>query len=124
MTGRSFGAGNYAMSGRAYSPRLLFSWPNAEIGVMGGEQAAMVLSIVKEEQLRAAGQAINENEINALREGILKKYSEENSVYYGTSRLWDDGIIDPLDTRNILALAISAALNKKFDEPKNGVYRM
>ncbi len=124
MTGRSYGAGNYAMAGRAYSPRLLFSWPNAEIGVMGGEQAATVLSIVKEDQLRAAGKIINEEEIKALREGILKKYSEENSVYYGTSRLWDDGIIDPVDTRNILALAISASLNKKFDEPRNGVYRM
>jgi len=124
IAGRSYGAGNYAMSGRAYSPRLLFMWPNAEIGVMGGEQAATVLSIVKEEQLKATGQAVNEDEIKSLREGILKKYSEENSVYYSTSRLWDDGIIDPVDTRNILALAISASLNKKYSEPKHGVYRM
>ena len=99
-------------------------WPNAEIGVMGGEQAATVLSVVKEDQLKASGQKVSEEEIKSLKEGILKKYSEENSVYYSTSRLWDDGIIDPVDTRNILALAISASLNKKYSEPKHGVYRM
>jgi 3-methylcrotonyl-CoA carboxylase beta subunit len=124
MAGRSYGAGNYAMSGRAYSPRLLFMWPNAEIGVMGGEQAATVLSIVKEDQLKASGQAVKQEEIKSLRESILAKYAEENSVYYSTSRLWDDGIIDPVETRNVLALAISVSLNRKFEEPRNGVYRM
>jgi acetyl-CoA carboxylase carboxyltransferase component len=124
IMGNSYGAGNYAMSGRAYGPRLLFMWPNAKIGVMGGEQAATVLSIVKEDQMRASGQAIDKEGLKSMREEILKKYSLESSVYYSTSRLWDDGIIDPIDTRNILALAISASLNKKFPEPKTGVYRM
>lgn len=124
ITGRSYGAGNYAMSGRAFNPRLLFMWPNSEIGVMGGEQAANVLSTLKEEQYKSAGQAINEIEIKMMKTEILKKYSLENSVYYSTSRIWDDGIIDPADTRSVLALAISASLNKKYSDPKSGVYRM
>jgi acetyl-CoA carboxylase carboxyltransferase component len=122
--GGSFGAGNYAMAGRAYEPRLLFMWPNSKISVMGGEQAAGVLITVKEEQLRAKGKELSEAERDELRKTILGKYEEEGSAYYSTARLWDDGIIDPVDTRKILAMGISASLNKKWDETKYGVFRM
>jgi len=122
--GGSFGAGNYAMSGRAYDPRLLFMWPNSKISVMGGEQAARVLSTVKKEQLEATGNFITEEEIEKIENPILEKYEHEGSAYYSTSRLWDDGIIDPADTRRILALSISMSLNKKFGPRRKGVYRM
>lgn len=122
--GGSFGAGNYAMSGRAYDPRLLFMWPNSKISVMGGEQAADVLSSIKKEQLHAGGEELTDHEVNGIRRPILEKYEQEGSAYYSTSRLWDDGIIDPADTRRILALSISMSLNKKFDSPRSGVYRM
>jgi acetyl-CoA carboxylase carboxyltransferase component len=108
VTGGSFGAGNYGMAGRAYSPRQLWMWPNARISVMGGEQAATVLSMV--------GDA-DPDEIRA-------KYEEEGNPYYSTARLWDDGIIDPLDTRRVLALGISAALNAPIPESKFGIFRM
>jgi len=108
ITGGSFGAGNYAMCGRAYEPRQLWMWPNARISVMGGEQAATVLSIVG----------------NTDQEAIRAKYDEEGSPYYSTARLWDDGIIDPLDTRRVLALGISAALNAPVRETTFGVFRM
>ncbi|HEX3226535.1 MAG TPA: carboxyl transferase domain-containing protein [Gaiellaceae bacterium] len=108
VTGGSFGAGNYAMCGRAYEPRQLWMWPNARISVMGGEQAATVLSIVGE---------VDENEIRA-------KYDREGNPYYSTSRLWDDGIIDPLDTRRVLALGLGAALNAPIPETVFGVFRM
>jgi len=121
--GGSFGAGNYAMSGRAYDPRLLFMWPNSKISVMGGEQAARVLSTVKKEQLEATGNFITEEEIEKIENPILEKYEHEGSAYYSTSRLWDDGIIDPADTRRILALSISMSLNKKFGARHKGVYR-
>ncbi len=121
IIGGSFGAGNYAMAGRAFDPRFLFMWPNSRISVMGGEQAADVLVRVKEDQ---SGSKISKAELNQLRTDILKKYEFEGSAYYSSSRLWDDGIIDPADTRKILALAISVSLNKKFPEPKTGVYRM
>ncbi len=121
ITGGSFGAGNYAMAGRAYDPRFLFMWPNSRISVMGGEQAAEVLVRVKEEQ---GNSKTSGEDLKKLREEILKKYEYEGSAYYSSSRLWDDGIIDPADTRKILALAISVSLNKKFPEPKTGVYRM
>jgi acetyl-CoA carboxylase carboxyltransferase component len=124
VTGGSFGAGNYAMAGRAYDPRLLFMWPNAKISVMGGEQAAGVLIQVKEEQLKARGQQLGEAEREALRDSILKKYDYEGSAYYSTSRLWDDGIIDPADTRKVLAMGIAAALNQPFPDMKFGVFRM
>jgi len=124
VTGGSFGAGNYAMAGRAYEPRLLFMWPNAKISVMGGEQAANVLITVKEDQLKAKGKSLSEDEREKIRKEILKKYEHEGSAYYSTSRLWDDGIIDPADTRLVLAMGLAASLNKPFPEPTNGVYRM
>ncbi len=122
--GGSFGAGNYAMAGRAYDPRLLFMWPNARISVMGGEQASDVLIQVKEEQLAARGGKMEDAERKKLKEEILKKYREEGSVYYSTSRLWDDGIIDPVDTRKILAMGIAMSLNKPFPDTKYGIFRM
>jgi len=124
IIGGSFGAGNYAMSGRAYDPHLLFMWPNAKISVMGGEQAADVLAAIKEEQLQAAGKALTGKERDHIRRPILEKYEKEGSAYYSTSRLWDDGIIDPADTRRILALSISMSLNRKFTQPRSGIYRM
>jgi len=122
--GGSFGAGNYGMAGRAYDPNLLFMWPNAKISVMGGEQAAIVLTTVKEDQYRARGMKPPKGEIEELRQHILAKYEKEGSAYYSTSRLWDDGIIDPVDTRKILAMGIATSLNKKFPEQKYGVFRM
>jgi len=121
IIGGSFGAGNYAMAGRAYDPRFLFMWPNSRISVMGGEQAAEVLVRVKEEQ---AGSKASPEELGKMKDEILKKYEYEGSAFYSSSRLWDDGIIDPADTRKVLAMAISVSLNKKFPEPKTGVYRM
>jgi len=122
--GGSFGAGNYGMAGRAYDPRLLFMWPNAKISVMGGEQAATVLTTVKIDQYRSRGKEPPEGEIEELRNRILAKYEKEGSAYYSTSRLWDDGIIDPVDTRKILAMGIAMSLNKKYPEQKYGVFRM
>lgn len=124
IVGGSFGAGNYAMAGRAYEPRLLFMWPNAKISVMGGEQAAGVLLQVKEQQLQKRGQEFSKEEQNQLKQSILDKYEKEGSAYFSTSRLWDDGIIDPADTRKILAMGIAASLNKEFGEPDFGVFRM
>lgn len=122
--GGSFGAGNYAMAGRAYEPRQLFMWPNAKISVMGGEQAAAVLVQVKQEQMAAKGQVFPQDEEEKLRNSILKKYEEEGSAYYSTARLWDDGIIDPVDTRKMVAMGIAASLNKKWPKYKPGVFRM
>ena len=122
--GGSFGAGNYGMAGRAYSPRLLFMWPNAKISVMGGEQAAGVLSTVKEEQYRYRGQEISKEELDKIKTEILKKYDYEGSAFYSTARLWDDGIIDPVDTRKILAMGIAASLNQPFPPLQFGVFRM
>jgi len=124
IIGGSYGAGNYAMAGRAYDPHFLFMWPNARISVMGGEQAANVLAQVKIDQLEAAGKPVNPEEIEKMQSGILKKYEEESSAYYSSSRLWDDGIIEPLHTRQVVAMAISVSLNKKYGEPFSGVYRM
>lgn len=124
IVGGSFGAGNYAMSGRAYEPRLLFMWPNAKISVMGGEQAADVLTSIKKDQWQQSGKEPGREEIEAIRKPILEKYEKEGSAYYSTSRLWDDGIIDPADTRRVLAMAISMSLNRNFDAPRRGVYRM
>lgn len=122
--GGSFGAGNYGMAGRAYDPRLLMMWPNAKISVMGGEQAATVLSTVKIDQYKSRGKEPPDGEIEELRNRILAKYEKEGSAYYSTSRLWDDGIIDPVDTRKILAMGIAMSLNKKYPEQKYGVFRM
>ncbi len=122
--GGSFGAGNYGMAGRAYNPRLLLMWPNAKISVMGGEQAANVLATVKQDQLRSRGKEMTQEEIDTMKKPILEKYEREGSAYYSTSRLWDDGIIDPVDTRKMLAMGIAASLNHKFPEQKYGVFRM
>ncbi len=124
VVGGSFGAGNYAMAGRAFDPKLLFMWPNAKISVMGGEQAANVLVTVKEQQYKANGKELSDEEASKIRSEIHKKYEEEGSAYYSTSRLWDDGIIDPVDTRKIVAMGIAMSLNKEFPEPKFGVFRM
>ena len=122
--GGSFGAGNYAMAGRAYDPRLLFMWPNSRISVMGGEQAAGVLIQVKQDQLAARGQEMDPADIEKIRKEILDKYNYEGSPYYSTSRLWDDGIIDPLDTRKVIAMGIAASLNKPWPDTKYGIFRM
>lgn len=122
--GGSFGAGNYAMAGRAYEPRFLFMYPNSKISVMGGEQAANVLITVKEDQLHAQGKTLSGEEREKMRQTILKKYEEEGSAYYSTARLWDDGIIDPTDTRKILGLSIAISQNRKYEKTKFGVFRM
>ena len=124
IIGGSFGAGNYGMCGRAYQPRQLWMWPNARISVMGGEQAASVLAQVKEEQMERSGQAITPGEREKIRAPILAKYEQEGSPYYSSARLWDDGIIAPQDTRSVLALGLSAALNAEIPEPRFGVFRM
>ncbi|MFN8091702.1 MAG: carboxyl transferase domain-containing protein [Vicinamibacteria bacterium] len=123
VIGGSFGAGNYGMCGRAFQPRQLWMWPNARISVMGGEQAASVLTQVKQEQRARQGKPMSAEETEALRAPILAKYEEEGSPYYSTARLWDDGIIAPADTRTVLALGLSAALNAPFPETKFGVFR-
>ena len=124
VVGGSFGAGNYGMCGRAYEPRLLWMWPNARISVMGGEQAAGVLATVKREQLAREGKTFSTEEEDALRRPILEKYEHEGSPYYSTARLWDDGIVDPVETRQALALGLSAALNAPIPEARFGVFRM
>jgi acetyl-CoA carboxylase carboxyltransferase component len=124
IIGGSFGAGNYGMCGRAYQPRQLWMWPNARISVMGGEQAASVLAQVKQEQRERQGKPMSEEEIEALKAPILAKYEEEGSPYYSTARLWDDGIIPPADTRTVLGLGLSAALNAPIPETRFGVFRM
>jgi len=124
IIGGSFGAGNYGMCGRAYEPRLLWMWPNARISVMGGEQAAGVLSTVKRDQLAREGQAITPEAEAAIKQPILEKYESEGSPYYSTARLWDDGILDPAQTRSALALGLSAAFNAPIAPAKFGVFRM
>ncbi|MBM2814579.1 MAG: methylcrotonoyl-CoA carboxylase [Ignavibacteria bacterium] len=124
MVGASNGAGNYAMCGRGYNPRLLWILPHGRISVMGGEQAADVLAQVKIKQLEADGNKLTYEEIQAIREPILKMYEHEASPYFSSSRLWDDGIIDPLDMRNALAMGISMSLNMPIPEQKYGVFRM
>jgi 3-methylcrotonyl-CoA carboxylase beta subunit/propionyl-CoA carboxylase len=124
VIGGSFGAGNYGMCGRAYDPRFLWMWPNARISVMGGEQAASVLSTVKREQLSREGKELSADEEEQIRRPILEKYEHEGSPYYSTARLWDDGILDPVRTRDALALAISATFNAPIPSPKYGVFRM
>jgi 3-methylcrotonyl-CoA carboxylase beta subunit len=124
IIGGSFGAGNYGMCGRAYEPRLLWMWPNARISVMGGEQAAGVLTTVKRDQLAREGKTFSDAEEQAMRQPILEKYEDEGSPYYSTARLWDDGILDPAATRQALALGLSAAFNAPIPEPRFGVFRM
>ncbi len=124
IIGGSFGAGNYGMCGRAYSPRFLWMWPNARISVMGGEQAASVLSTVKRDGIEARGGSWSAQEEQAFRAPLLEQYEVQGHPYYATARLWDDGVIDPADTRRVLALGLSAAFNAPIGEPKFGVFRM
>ena len=124
IIGGSFGAGNYAMCGRAYQPRFLFTWPNAKISVMGGEIAAKVLASVKEKQIKQNGEIWKEEEKNKFSESIIKKFDEEGSPYYATSQLWDDGVIDPIDTRQVLGNCLDYSLNSERQEGKFGIFRM
>jgi 3-methylcrotonyl-CoA carboxylase beta subunit len=124
IIGGSYGAGNYGMCGRAYSPRFLFSWPNSRISVMGGEQAASVLATVKRDGMEARGEAWSSEDEAAFKAPIRARYEEEGNPYFATARLWDDGIIAPSDTRRVLALALSACLNSPIGQTKFGVFRM
>jgi len=124
LVGNSYGAGNYGMCGRAYQPRLMWSWPNSRISVMGGEQAAQTLLTVKQQQLAASGKTLDAAEADALTAPIRAKYEAEGSPYYATARLWDDGILDPLETRDALGLGIAAALNAPVPRTTFGVFRM
>ncbi|MBO9492176.1 methylcrotonoyl-CoA carboxylase [Endozoicomonas sp. G2_1] len=124
LIGGSFGAGNYGMCGRAYDPRFLFMWPNARISVMGGEQAAGVLAQVKTDQLEKRGETWSEQEQAAFKQPIIDDYEHQGHPYYASARLWDDGVIDPADTRQVLGLAISASLNKPIEDTRFGIFRM
>ena len=124
IIGGSYGAGNYGMCGRAYAPRFLWTWPNARISVMGGLQAADVLTTVKGDQLERMGESWDDAAREVFRKPILEKYETEGSPYYASARLWDDGIIDPADTRNVLALSLSTAFNAPIGDWRPGVFRM
>ena len=124
VIGGSYGAGNYGMCGRAYGPRFLFMWPNARISVMGGEQAASVLATVKRDGMEARGEAWSAEDEEAFKAPIRETYEEEGSPYYSTARLWDDGVITPHQTRDVLGLALSACLNAPIEDTKFGVFRM
>ncbi len=120
----SYGAGTYGMAGRAFDPRFMFTWPQSQVSVMGAEQAAGVLTDIKLRQLARNGQRLSEQELAAIREPILDDYREQSSAYYATSEIWDDGILDPVDTRNALGIALSASLNARIELPHYGVFRM
>jgi len=124
VIGGSFGAGNYSMCGRAYSPRFLWMWPNARISVMGGEQAAAVLATVRRDQMAARGEEWTAEAEEAFKAPIRARYEEQGSPYYSTARLWDDGVIDPVDTRTVLGLALSAARHAPLEPVGYGVFRM
>jgi 3-methylcrotonyl-CoA carboxylase beta subunit len=124
IVGGSFGAGNYGMCGRAFSPRLLWTWPNARVSVMGGEQAAAVLSTVRRDAIEAKGGSWSKGDEEAFKQPIREQYERQGHPYYGSARLWDDGVIDPADTRRLLALAISASLNAPIEPTRFGVFRM
>jgi len=124
LIGGSFGAGNYGMCGRAYDPRFMFMWPNARISVMGGEQAAGVLAQIKKDQKNSRDESWSETEESAFKQPILDTYDEQGHPYYASARLWDDGIIDPAETRMVLGLALSASLNKPIEDTRFGVFRM
>jgi acetyl-CoA carboxylase carboxyltransferase component len=124
VLGGSYGAGNYGMCGRAYDPRYLFMWPNARISVMGGEQAATVLATVKEQQLARQGKKLSAAEVLEIKSPILAKYEKESSAYYSTARLWDDGVIDPRRTREVLAMALASTLHCAWEPTRFGIFRM
>ena len=124
IIGGSFGAGNYGMCGRAYSPRFLWSWPNSRISVMGGEQAANVLSTVKKDSNKRRKLKWTKIEEKEFKNKILDQYEFEGNPYFASARIWDDGIIDPADTRRVLGLSIGAALNAPIEDTKFGLFRM
>jgi 3-methylcrotonyl-CoA carboxylase beta subunit len=124
ILGGSFGAGNYGMCGRAFNPRFLWTWPNARISVMGGEQAASVLATVRRDGIEAKGRKWSQAEEEAFKAPIRSQYEKQGHPYYATARLWDDGVIDPVDTRRVLGLALAAALNAPIEETRFGVFRM
>ncbi|HEV3177018.1 MAG TPA: carboxyl transferase domain-containing protein, partial [Stellaceae bacterium] len=124
IIGGSFGAGNYGMCGRAFDPRFVFMWPNARISVMGGEQAAAVLAQVRRDNLEAKGRSWSAEEEAAFKAPIRAQYETQGHPYYASARLWDDGVIDPAETRRVLALAISASLNAPIERTRFGVFRM
>ncbi len=124
IIGGSFGAGNYGMCGRAFGPRFLLMWPNARISVMGGEQAANVLAQVRRDNLEAAGKAVSPEEEESFKAPIREKFEHQAHPYYASARLWDDGIIDPAETRMVLGLCISASLNAPVEQTRFGVFRM
>ncbi|XP_065574772.1 methylcrotonoyl-CoA carboxylase beta chain, mitochondrial-like isoform X2 [Artemia franciscana] len=124
VIGGSYGAGNYGMCGRAYSPRFMYMWPNARISVMGGEQAAGVLSQITADQRKREGKTLSPEEEKAIKDPIVEMFESEGSPYYASARLWDDGVIDPVDTRKVLGLSLSAALNAPIPDTKFGVFRM
>ena len=124
VIGGSYGAGNYSMCGRAYSPRFLWMWPNARISVMGGEQAASVLAQVRRDGMAARGQDWPAEQEEEFKAPIRAQYETQGHPYYASARLWDDGVIDPADTRRVLALGISASLNAPIEKTRFGVFRM
>jgi 3-methylcrotonyl-CoA carboxylase beta subunit len=124
IIGGSYGAGNYGMCGRAYSPRFLWMWPNARVSVMGGAQAASVLATVKRDGIEAKGGSWSKEEEAAFRKPILEQYDRNGHPYYARARMWDDGVIAPEDTRRVLGLALSAALNAPIEATRFGVFRM
>jgi 3-methylcrotonyl-CoA carboxylase beta subunit len=124
IIGGSFGAGNYGMCGRAYSPRFLWMWPNARISVMGGEQAASVLATVKRDGIEGRGGSWSAEEEANFKAPLRAQYDTQGHPYYASARLWDDGIIDPSDTRRVLGLAMSASLNAPIPDTRFGVFRM
>jgi 3-methylcrotonyl-CoA carboxylase beta subunit len=124
VVGGSYGAGNYSMCGRAYSPRFLWMWPGAKISVMGGEQAASVLATVKRDQLEGRGESWPAADEDAFKDPIRAQYERQGNAYYATARLWDDGVIDPLETRQVLGLALTACANAPLGDPQFGVFRM
>ena len=124
IVGGSYGAGNYGMCGRAYDPRFLWTWPNARISVMGGEQAADVLAAVRQAGIERGGERWPEREREAFRRPLLEQFEHQSRALYASSRLWDDGIVDPRRTRDVLGLSLSAALNAPIPETRFGVFRM
>ena len=124
VIGGSFGAGNYGMCGRAYDPRFLWMWPNARISVMGGEQAASVLATVRRDGLEARGEEWSAEDEEAFKAPIRDTYEHQGSPYYSTARLWDDGVIDPVDTRRVLGMGLAASANAPVPEPSYGIFRM
>ena len=124
IVGNSYGAGNYGMCGRAYDPNFLFMWPNARISVMGGEQAAGVLAQVRRGQIEGSGDQWSDEDEAAFKQPIIDDFDAQAHPYYASARVWDDGVINPIDTRRVLGLALSAALNKPIADTRFGVFRM